>query len=41
VRIFADKKSFTVAESFYADAKFYFDPVDKVSKPKVVPPPNP
>jgi hypothetical protein len=41
VRIFADKKPSIVAESFYADAKFYFDPVDKVSKPKVVPPPNP
>ena len=36
VRIFADKKPFTVAESFYADAKFYFEPVDKVSKPKTV-----
>jgi hypothetical protein len=41
VRIFADKKPFTVAKSFYADAKFYFDLVDKVSTPKVVPPPNP
>jgi hypothetical protein len=41
VRIFIDKKPFTMAESFYADAKFYFDPVDKVSKPKVVQPPNP
>ena len=34
VRIFADKKPFTTAESFYADAKFYFEPVDKVHKPK-------
>ena len=34
VRIFADKKPFTIAESFYADAKFYFEPVDKVQKPK-------
>jgi hypothetical protein len=33
VRIFADKKPFTIAETFYADAKFYFEPVDKVSKP--------
>ncbi|KAK1614458.1 hypothetical protein QYE76_019975 [Lolium multiflorum] len=36
VRIFADKKPFTIAESFYADAKFYFEPVDKVKKPKSV-----
>ncbi|KAM0855442.1 hypothetical protein ACQ4PT_049771 [Festuca glaucescens] len=36
VRIFADKKPFTIAESFYADAKFYFEPVDKVQKPKSV-----
>jgi hypothetical protein len=34
VRIFADKKPFTTAESFYANAKFYFEPVDKISKPK-------
>ena len=34
IRIFADKKPFTIAESFYADAKFYFEPIDKVSKPK-------
>ena len=40
VRIFADKKPFTVAESFYADAKFYFEPVDKVSKPKTSSPPE-
>ena len=31
VRIFADKKPFTVAESFYADAKLYFEPVGKVT----------
>jgi hypothetical protein len=36
VRIFADKKPFTVAESFYADAKLYFEPVDKVSTPKTM-----
>ena len=36
VRIFADKKPFTVAETFYADAKFYFEPVDKISKPKTI-----
>jgi hypothetical protein len=41
VRIFTDKKPFTVEESFYVDAKFYFDLIDKISKPKVVPPPNP
>jgi len=34
IRIFADKKPFTTAETFYADAKFYFEHVDKVSKPK-------
>jgi hypothetical protein len=34
VRIFADKKPFAIAETFYADAKFYFEPVDKISKPK-------
>ncbi|TVU40415.1 hypothetical protein EJB05_13879, partial [Eragrostis curvula] len=34
VWIFADKKPFTVAETFYADPKFYIEPVDKVSKPK-------
>ena len=36
VRIFADKRPFTVAESFYADAKFYFEPVEKVHKPRPV-----
>ena len=36
VRIFADKKPFTVAESFYADAKFYFEPVEKVHKLKAI-----
>src|SRR6266540_4871101 len=36
IRIFADKKPFTVAESFYADAKFYFEPVEKVHKPKSI-----
>ncbi|KAK1684838.1 hypothetical protein QYE76_045686 [Lolium multiflorum] len=36
VRIFADKRPFTVAESFYADAKFYFEHVEKVYKPKAI-----
>ncbi|PWZ04475.1 hypothetical protein Zm00014a_003721 [Zea mays] len=36
VLIFADKKPFTVAETFYADAKFCFEPVDKISKPKTI-----
>ena len=42
IRIFADKKPFTIAESFYVDAKFYFEPVDKVQKPKSwkIPEPN-
>jgi hypothetical protein len=35
VTIFADKKPFTVAESFYVDAKFYIESVDKISKPKI------
>jgi hypothetical protein len=35
VTIFIDKKSFTVAESFYVDAKFYIESVDKISKPKI------
>jgi hypothetical protein len=35
VTIFTDKKSFTVAESFYADAKFYIESIDKISKPKI------
>jgi hypothetical protein len=35
VTIFADKKPFTVAESFYADAKFYIESVDKISKPRI------
>jgi hypothetical protein len=35
VTIFVDKKSFTVAESFYADAKFYIESIDKISKPKI------
>jgi hypothetical protein len=35
VTIFADKKPFTMAESFYADAKFYIESVDKISKPKI------
>jgi hypothetical protein len=34
ITIFAHKKPFTIAESFYADVKFYFEPIDKVSKPK-------
>jgi hypothetical protein len=34
VTIFTDKKPFTVAESFYVDAKFYIMSVDKISKPK-------
>ena len=36
VRIFADKKPFTVAESFHADAKYYFESVEKVHKPKAI-----
>jgi hypothetical protein len=32
VTIFTDKKPFTVAESFYVDAKFYIESVDKISK---------
>lgn len=36
MRIFADNRPFTVAESFYADAKFYFELVEKVYKPKSV-----
>src|SRR4051812_3815112 len=36
VRIFADKRPFIVAESFYADDKFYFEPVEKVYKPKSI-----
>jgi hypothetical protein len=35
VTIFTDKKPFTVAESFYADAKFYIESTDKISKPKI------
>jgi hypothetical protein len=35
VTIFVDKKPFTVAESFYTDAKFYIESVDKISKPKI------
>jgi hypothetical protein len=35
VTIFTDKKPFTVAESFYTDAKFYIESVDKISKPKI------
>jgi hypothetical protein len=35
VTIFADKKPFTMAESFYADAKFYIESVDKVSKQRI------
>jgi hypothetical protein len=35
VTIFIDKKPFTVAESFYADAKFYIESVDIISKPKI------
>jgi hypothetical protein len=34
VRFFVDKKPFIIVESFYADAKSYFKPMDKVSKPK-------
>jgi hypothetical protein len=34
IRIFTDKKLFIIAKSFYADAKFYFEPVDNVKKPK-------
>lgn len=40
-RIFADKKPFTVAEYFYADAKLYFEPVEKVSTPKTMSMPEP
>ena len=36
MRIFVDNRPFTVAESFYADAKFYFELVEKVYKPKSV-----
>jgi hypothetical protein len=41
-RVFADKRPFTEAESFYADAKFYFEPVEKVYRPKsiILPEPN-
>jgi hypothetical protein len=35
VTIFIDKKPFTVAESFYTDAKFCIESVDKISKPKI------
>jgi hypothetical protein len=35
VTLFVDKKPFTVAESFYADATFYIESVDKISKPKI------
>uniref|UniRef100_J3MCF0 RNA-directed DNA polymerase n=1 Tax=Oryza brachyantha TaxID=4533 RepID=J3MCF0_ORYBR len=36
IRIFADERPFTVAESFYADAKFYIEPVEKIEKTKPV-----
>ena len=36
VRIFADKKPFTVVESYYTDAKFYIERVEKVHKPKAI-----
>jgi hypothetical protein len=36
VQIFVDRKPFTVVDTFYADAKFYFEPVDMISKPKTV-----
>jgi hypothetical protein len=35
VTILTDKKPFTVAESFYVDAKFYIKSVDKISKPRI------
>jgi hypothetical protein len=35
VTIFKDKNPFMVAESFYADANFYIEFADKISKPKI------
>jgi hypothetical protein len=35
VTIFTHIKPFTVAKSFYTDAKFYIESVDKISKPKI------
>jgi hypothetical protein len=35
ITIFTNKKPFTEAESFNADAKFYIESIDKIPKPKI------